>query len=494
MADHNISNLVARYNGGPTGIFHEPDEPGLGGWRYKANGDIFRADIAFYYSGIGGWLDVGIGLDYQPAPTWAWTSIFVAASGGKWVGAEVAGYWNCNIDPGAGVYVLKFVQLEGGPRDIGGNNFIRADWDRGVLGGSPGVYINVAHEADIIDDPTRTYYDGKALSTPGWPLPKENGEEFSVKFPFKYRGPGGVIQLAAGLDYSPGPTFVSELMDMPASAEYVEYWAGPLVGIFNTSEDFGDQITVVKIITNEGAALDLDGHPAPILPVANTDIDVFYRTRPQDEHDVDVIDGTTYYSRNGETPVHQDVAAGNPLLGMRNGDTWGVDFQIIHKGPAGSVVAGIKLDTPQTVRKTISVNEDPGEAVYDVFISGIWNTDLPHDRDVDAYKFVELIDGTKYTENSDVRVFNTIVDQCDASNPCPSGYECVNGVCVPKTVECTVDSDCAEGEICVGGYCFEDTGGEFNLLEWIKENALVISAVGIAAAGALVVTSKPKKK
>jgi hypothetical protein len=50
-------------------------------------------------------------------------------------------------------------------------------------------------------------------------------------------------------------------------------------------------------------------------------------------------------------------------------------------------------------------------------------------------------------------------DDCDANNPCPSGYNCVNGNClVPSNgtdTECDSDFDCSTGEECVSGLCAE---------------------------------------
>ena len=42
--------------------------------------------------------------------------------------------------------------------------------------------------------------------------------------------------------------------------------------------------------------------------------------------------------------------------------------------------------------------------------------------------------------------------ECNASKPCPTGYECVDGKCVKKS-ECKEDKDCQEGHECKDGKC-----------------------------------------
>lgn len=96
----------------------------------KLNGDVFGARVAFDYKGAGGSFDVGIGLKYTPTPTWAFATITLppcAAHQPFYV--DVQGIWYTDLPNGREVETLKFFQIAGGPRDIGGGGFIEADWD-----------------------------------------------------------------------------------------------------------------------------------------------------------------------------------------------------------------------------------------------------------------------------------------------------------------------------------------------------------------------------
>jgi hypothetical protein len=43
--------------------------------------------------------------------------------------------------------------------------------------------------------------------------------------------------------------------------------------------------------------------------------------------------------------------------------------------------------------------------------------------------------------------------ECSESDPCESGYECVEGACVAIQTGCTDDTECEQGEECVNGVC-----------------------------------------
>ena len=101
----------------------------------KLVGQDFRSTIAFYHYGEGGEFDVGIGLKYTPSPTWAAKRITISNNSSnfwKVYRVEVSGTFMTDLQDGRTVDVLKFIQVAGGQLDIGGNDFVIADWDRDV--------------------------------------------------------------------------------------------------------------------------------------------------------------------------------------------------------------------------------------------------------------------------------------------------------------------------------------------------------------------------
>ena len=108
----------------------------------KFPGDAVSALITFEHLGIGGMVDVGFGLaprggglGHNDVQYWidagglsvtlyddiSWEPYTVTVSGNL-VADILPGSWDC----------LKFIQIAGEPRDVGGNGFEVADWDDGV--------------------------------------------------------------------------------------------------------------------------------------------------------------------------------------------------------------------------------------------------------------------------------------------------------------------------------------------------------------------------
>jgi Cys-rich repeat protein len=54
-----------------------------------------------------------------------------------------------------------------------------------------------------------------------------------------------------------------------------------------------------------------------------------------------------------------------------------------------------------------------------------------------------------------VQTFQFNVSPTGCTPPCPTGYQCVNGQCVPLPVVCTSDSQCPTGYHCVNGQCVQ---------------------------------------
>jgi len=48
--------------------------------------------------------------------------------------------------------------------------------------------------------------------------------------------------------------------------------------------------------------------------------------------------------------------------------------------------------------------------------------------------------------------------ECVTDADCPTGYVCVNGVCVLEGPECVTNADCPTGYICVNGVCVPESG------------------------------------
>ena len=99
----------------------------------KVNGESFGATVTFHHRGTGGDFDVGIGIKYTPTPTWAYATVTLP-NDPDWTpySVDVSGVWNTDLPHCRLVDVLKFIQVAGGPRDIGGQGFELADWDRDV--------------------------------------------------------------------------------------------------------------------------------------------------------------------------------------------------------------------------------------------------------------------------------------------------------------------------------------------------------------------------
>lgn len=611
MAEHEFRNLEGLYNGDSSG-WHEPDDPGgwEGGWREKVLGEPFRAKLYVDYRGPGGRFDIGIGLKYEPGATWAVKSVYLGLEP-VWATYEiiVEGTWDTQLTLNRRVDVLKFVQTEGGPRDIGGNGFIIAAWENSTWWGVTPVYYQGSipnHEVVIPNDPTITYYEGIRLSNSSYfPIGKHNGDSFTVKFPVDYRGPGGQIKVAATPRYDNGPTWAQEIMDVDMSSSYVRYYAevtgifntthrpfdqigvlkavqtvngqlyesgdnmldseldqsvyfhateeheftivddenltyydgklrssferlgkqngetfsvrfpfeyrGPggrfkfgagltytpewtwaekvsivptttdwsmyytdtISGIFNTDLRPGDQISTRKMIVSEYGQFYDSGDTNPKeFPASDEDSDVYYREIESMVHEAQIIDE--------ETRTYYDgiVLSDRPKfpIGHYNGDMWAAKYTFQHKGEAGQVIAGAYLKYPPvntTVTKTINVTRDLDWKEYTVEVSGIWDTSLGQDDRVDVIKFVNTTDKEELDHNDDVAVYYHKV------GPAPT---------------CTSDSDCPENYECKDGKCVYVEPGDDGIMDWLEKYYLYLGAGGLLIAGGVLLTTGKRKK
>lgn len=108
----------------------------------KYIGDSFQAKLKFEYKGVGGKYDIGIG--FAPAASWFKppgvaghndvTHFFAKTDDlpgvTDWTSHEtiIKGKIPSDMTPNL-KDVLKWIQVEGGPRDVGGNGYQKANWD-----------------------------------------------------------------------------------------------------------------------------------------------------------------------------------------------------------------------------------------------------------------------------------------------------------------------------------------------------------------------------
>lgn len=104
----------------------------------KTPGAVCSATLSFQHKGGGGNFDVGIGL--APASTFGhnnvtdWFALLKAIpahTSFTLVTVVVSFLWPSNYANG-NYDALKIIQVEGGPRDPGGNGFLLANWDDDV--------------------------------------------------------------------------------------------------------------------------------------------------------------------------------------------------------------------------------------------------------------------------------------------------------------------------------------------------------------------------
>lgn len=82
---------------------------------------------------------------------------------------------------------------------------------------------------------------------------------------------------------------------------------------------------------------------------------------------------------------------------------------------------------------------------------------------------------------------------CSIDAQCPSGFACVDGICVPNppaTGVCSIDSDCAEGYVCVDGECIPE--GTLGVSRGAGGLVAAV-AVSLAVVGSLIWMGKEKK-
>lgn len=102
----------------------------------KINGTAVGAIVTFFHQGRGGLYDIGIGIKYTPTPLWLVAPSIPINDDASLIYYNVqpsSNIWNTDLGNDRRVDVLKFIQVAGGPRDIGGNGFVLADWDREIF-------------------------------------------------------------------------------------------------------------------------------------------------------------------------------------------------------------------------------------------------------------------------------------------------------------------------------------------------------------------------
>ena len=91
----------------------------------KANGDPFSGVLNFQHQGAGGDFDVGFGVAYDPAPTWAAVTITLPDEA-AWTPYSVAvsGIFQTTTALGVKIGTRNFIQTKGGVRNIGGGGML----------------------------------------------------------------------------------------------------------------------------------------------------------------------------------------------------------------------------------------------------------------------------------------------------------------------------------------------------------------------------------
>jgi hypothetical protein len=392
------------------------------------NGQPFKVRFPFWYRGPGGQIKVAASPMYRTGgPTWGQKIMTVQpATVDRQEYAEVSGIWNTDDDPYQGIDVMKIVTEVTEQLRIDGSGSLAYNDDVRVY-----TQGTTNSEMCILDYPDVTFYDGKPRSGSGFPLEKENGSTFTVRFPFKYRGPAQRFKFAAALVTSPNWVWIQDYLDVPASADWEEYYSPILSGTFLSDWGTGNGLSVRKFITTvSGGLLDIGDTQCPELPASNEDAEVYVRKTQPELHEIELPDGNAYYD-----DVFQEAANEEKW----DGDDWKARFTFKHKGPAGKMVAGIRLTDSYQTREDVEVNvtNDITLKSYPLEVYGIWRSyGLENGAGIDAIKFVETIDGELMKADKDDSVFVNRTDDpppdpCGPSNPCEEGYECINGICVP---------------------------------------------------------------
>lgn len=115
----------------------------------KINGVSVGAVVTFAHIGRGGLYDIGIGIKYTPAPLWLVSPSIPINDDDSYLfysNTVPGGIWNTDLGNDRRVDVLKFIQVAGGPRDIGGNGFVLADWDREVFVNKTSLPITIQEQ------------------------------------------------------------------------------------------------------------------------------------------------------------------------------------------------------------------------------------------------------------------------------------------------------------------------------------------------------------
>jgi hypothetical protein len=200
-----------------------------------------HATLTFKHGGGAMDVDVGFGLKYPPKPTWAFKTISVTDDIElKQYSVEVEGDYVTNLEDCRRIDTLKFIQVKGGPRDIGGGGFIIADWDREVY-----------------------HQSVKPL--------KRNGDTFRAKLTFNHKGAGGDFDVGIGVRYTPEPTWAYNTVTLPDDPTAKSYTV-EVEGIWSTDLPTGRLVDVLKFIQVKDGPRDIGGQG---FIIADPDRDVF---------------------------------------------------------------------------------------------------------------------------------------------------------------------------------------------------------------------------
>ena len=87
--------------------------------------------------------------------------------------------------------------------------------------------------------------------------------------------------------------------------------------------------------------------------------------------------------------------------------------------------------------------------------------------------------GTGYTCSGGQFVPEVPINSCTSTQQCGPNFECVNGLCQQKVVECYASTDCTGGMQCTEGRCVLPTpAGDFNIVLLL---IIIIAAILIPA-------------